>query len=572
MENGQKELMGLFNGDKIFIIPKYQRAYSWEEKQLNEFIYDIDNQTNPPNYFYGTILFEEKPTIDGYEQIEIVDGQQRITTLIIFMKCLLEKIKPQIDDRKYKILKKRFIRDEYFNKLQVLDIDNDFFKTYIIGDNTPKNESFDSPSQKKLWKAKDHFSKKINNTNFDRLLEYIDVIEKTKVLTYSVKDTGEATLIFETTNDRGKGLTNLEKTKSFLMYKTYLSIKKPDEVLITIHDRFRNIYRNIDKINGRIWEDSILQYHYIGFESSVKKRYQDNVNEIKNKFNNEKNEEKILSLLDIYTLDLKESFSRFLSFLESKEKFNRDIFILGRVGNFYPLANKIHKYKEDNESDYYRVIRLIEIYSFRVYGINNKRSDTGQPELFHLARNFSGDFPFLISRLKDEIKSFSPNNEFERKLRSASFFNDINNNDKNYLFWKYENHLRNNYQPKVAGMSEEEFTTQDPKLKLTIEHITSQNPKNGLEFPNLEDENFKEEYLHSLGNLTIDPKSSNSSKGNNVWGDKDEKYFQKAPYKTQLELSDYVSNDVKIWDSSCIRARANKIIEFALNYWNPDNI
>ncbi|MEA2042899.1 MAG: DUF262 domain-containing protein, partial [Bacteroidota bacterium] len=137
MENGQKTLMELFNGDKVFIIPKYQRAYAWGIKQLDEFLDDIHNQTKSSHYFFGTILFEEKDAIDGYEQIEIVDGQQRITTLVIFMKSLLHMVKSDIEERKYKILNKRFIKDEYFHKLQALDIDNEFFKTYIIGDNEP---------------------------------------------------------------------------------------------------------------------------------------------------------------------------------------------------------------------------------------------------------------------------------------------------------------------------------------------------------------------------------------------------------------------------------------------------
>lgn len=572
MENGQKTLMELFNGDKVFIIPKYQRAYAWGDKQLKEFLDDIHNQLNSANYFFGTILFEEKNSIDGYEQIEIVDGQQRITTLVIFMKSLLGLIKDSIEERKFKILTKRFIKDEYFHKLQALDIDNEFFKTYIIDDNIPNNKSFDSPSQKRLWHSKGYIYDYLKKISKEHLLKYIEIIESTKVLTYSVKNTGEATLIFETTNDRGKSLTSLEKTKSFLMYKTYLSVSKPNDILSTIHDRFRGIYRSLDRVDKRIGEDNILQYHFIGFHSSVKKSYQDHVGKIKNKFNEIVNETEISSEVDSYTLELKETFSRFLDILDSNDKIARDVFLIGRAGNFYPLLNKITKYKLDNEIKFQKVIRLFEIYSFRVYGISNKRSNTGQPELYSLANSFKGDFDSLITSLKSEIISYSSEKEFEKQLNSSSFYRDVNNNDKNYLFWKYENYLRTNYQPKASEMSEDEFSTQDPKLKMTIEHITSQTPKNGLQFADLENENFKDELLHSIGNLTIDPKSSNSSKGNNVWGDKDEKYFQKAPLKTQLELSDFVNENSKSWDENCIHSRASKIIKFALNHWNPNNI
>lgn len=85
MENGQKTVMQLFNGDKHFIIPNYQRAYAWEEKQLLDFLEDIKNQKKDKDYFLGTILFQDNGTKEGFEQIYIVDGQQRITTMIIFV-------------------------------------------------------------------------------------------------------------------------------------------------------------------------------------------------------------------------------------------------------------------------------------------------------------------------------------------------------------------------------------------------------------------------------------------------------------------------------------------------------
>ena len=71
MENGLKTIMSLFNGDKIFIIPKYQRAYAWTEKHLKEFYEDIHHINIEKKYFFGTILFQELEDEEGYESIEI---------------------------------------------------------------------------------------------------------------------------------------------------------------------------------------------------------------------------------------------------------------------------------------------------------------------------------------------------------------------------------------------------------------------------------------------------------------------------------------------------------------------
>ena len=98
MENGQKRISELFDGRKIFHIPKYQRAYAWEEPQLKDFVEDIENQHPNRNYFFGTILLQAKEKHNGFDMFDIVDGQQRITTLIIFMKLLLAERKKARND------------------------------------------------------------------------------------------------------------------------------------------------------------------------------------------------------------------------------------------------------------------------------------------------------------------------------------------------------------------------------------------------------------------------------------------------------------------------------------------
>jgi hypothetical protein len=115
-------------------------------------------------------------------------------------------------------------------------------------------------------------------------------------------------------------------------------------------------------------------------------------------------------------------------------------------------------------------------------------------------------------------------------------------------------------------MSYSEFTDDSGKYKITIEHITSQTPLNKLLFPR-KTAKFQENYLHTIGNLTIAPQTSNSSMNNSVWDIKNKYYFQKAPFKTQLELSDFVNDKKKKWDEETITERGKKIIEFCLEKW-----
>ena len=231
MENGQKTIKNLFDGRTIFNIPKYQRAYTWEKKQIEEFVDDLENQDPDKDYFLGTILFQDKGTLDGFDHIDIVDGQQRITTLIIFMKLLIDQLK-QLKTEEDKTTEINMLRDTYIKqyekyKLHVLTDDNDFFRTHILlkeGDRKIPDREVRTPSQGRLREVRDLLYERLKKHELETLWEFKSKIERMKVLTYSVKDNAEAALIFETTNDRGKSLTNLEKTKSFLMYNTYLVV------------------------------------------------------------------------------------------------------------------------------------------------------------------------------------------------------------------------------------------------------------------------------------------------------------------------------------------------------------
>ncbi|MCX7001869.1 MAG: DUF262 domain-containing protein [bacterium] len=76
-----KTVLGLFDSSqKSFVIPVYQRAYSWEVNHWNTFLSDLKEQVQGNNnYFYGNLLLE---TIRKDRQYEVIDGQQRLTTLL----------------------------------------------------------------------------------------------------------------------------------------------------------------------------------------------------------------------------------------------------------------------------------------------------------------------------------------------------------------------------------------------------------------------------------------------------------------------------------------------------------
>ncbi len=221
-----------------------------------------------------------------------------------------------------------------------------------------------------------------------------------------------------------------------------------------------------------------------------------------------------------------------------------------------------------------RVTQLVEIIGFR-FGITKSRSDKGVSQLYRLSRDFNGDFDQLIIGLQDFVKSYCNDSEFERSLRQPRFYEVVDTGDLRYLFWKYENHLRLTERPLFPEMSHETFMNTHTRTKFTIDHIIPQNPRDSkkvvVDDSILSIADFEENYLHSIGNLVLDSRSANASKSNQDFDDKDDQY-SKAPLKTQLELRKYWNPKADRWNHVSINQRADKIVEFALKRWNPQNV
>jgi len=581
MEKGQKKISELFDGRKVFCVPSYQRSYAWEEKQLNDFLDDLKNQKIEKEYFLGTILFRQEEKEEEFDKIEIVDGQQRITTIIIFMKVLIDFLKGKGEQKeKIEMLEDAYIKYKNKIKLKMQEDDNEFFQTYILNEGENAKEFVKTPSQRRLLFAKEYFKRELSGFPSEELKVIRDKIEKSNILTYSVSDPSDAALIFETTNDRGKILTNLEKIKSFLMYKSYLAGEEISSNLIeNICQRFGEIYRIIDKIHEQdlgIDEDSVLQYNFIGYEKWDKKRdYQDYMTKIKNKINDLLREDQIktIEFIDEYSKNLKESYEFLLKILKDNSDDIRNLYILKRMGIFYPLLIKTYRYDEsDDKKNFLKIARILEIFSFRILSLKFKRTNDVDTFLNSLAKEFNGNYVEIIRILKEKILEISPDNLFKNKLSSTNFYNEFANIDKNYLLWKYENYLRTFQSPRYSPMSEIEFTAKDKKYILSVEHIASQNPKvttDNIKFEEMTDE-FKENFLNRLGNLTFDPLSSNASKGNISVPEKNSKYFKKAPFMTQNELEEFMEDSR--WTRNSILKREEKIINFAVDHWDPRKI
>ena len=553
MQNGTMKLKDLFNGDRIFNIPKYQRAYAWKvDDNLEPFLDDLIHQRGEKSYFLGTFLFHQKDTRGEYEIIDVVDGQQRLTTIIIFIKIMIELLTTQNSKKISKKTFSRYIYDGENYKLEQENEDSGFLHNYIF--ENKKLLNYETTSQRRLIEAKTFFEKHLSKLDINEQEHIFDILVNSDVIVYIVDKISDATQIFELLNDRGRKLTKLEGVKSFLMYRIgCLKLKDNGEQSTNlIQDSFASIYREVEKFN--INENDVLRYHTIAFEKSKSDDYNSADKFIKDKINllfeKETDDNKIKNEILNYTKRLGNSFKIFAEIKNNNIKCSKynDLLMIGRVNPFYPLMLKVYAQEQEEFSNF---IETLVRFTFRASLISLRSN--GETDFYKWIRNDE----FISSDINIPIDNnwWNLNKRVEEVLEYKDFYNWVSKNITKYILFSYENYLR-----KIKGyplLTKENYFSNDNKEKLNLEHITAQRVKN-IKF----DDDFKENYLHSLGNLVIDTTSSNSRKNNKNVNEKMGEFI-KAPIMSQNEINedkiDWENIDeIKIF----IDKRNNKIIKF----------
>lgn len=222
-------------GDKVFRIPDYQRGYAWGERQLNELWEDIEDISIDSNgqyrkHYTGAISL--KPIDNGVlepdegwlkengsEFFDVVDGQQRLTTIVIL---LFELIK-QLPENMKEPLRQKYIYRTSFDGLKAYifsykktDTNYQYLRKEILED-TSIVMSDDKPNsyKKNLRCAKNFFCGKIKALNDEERKVLLKKLQTSLVVDTKVIDADlDVQAVFETMNNRGKQLTTLEKLKT----------------------------------------------------------------------------------------------------------------------------------------------------------------------------------------------------------------------------------------------------------------------------------------------------------------------------------------------------------------------
>jgi len=559
-----------FFNRRFFVIPRYQRGYAWEKQNIRELFEDVTEAIkSKSNHYIGTIVLSKDSSDD--EKFYVVDGQQRITTITLMMSALVKKLMKE-DSYYYE---RFYIKEDARYRLQPLSRDQQFFIELLEGQvGEPQNKS-----QRFLKEAIEEIEAKVSA--IPDSLKFLKSIEKLEVMEFVENSEGDAIRIFQTVNDRGKPLSNMEKAKSLLIYfsNRYLG-KRLDN---TINEVFSDIFEIYDDIkhlgeelnitlitNKDFNEDNIMRYHFVTFSNEdydptakyVLQFLKNSLIRLRNDAKNE-NFKHIEEFITKYIDSLKEFFAsckKVINKAKVDEKYYKLFVMLNLSATLYPLIIKLQSLEildeklpniDRKEFAFLDLVELIDVRVYKTRGTDPKKD--------------VADFVFSINhRSKEQIENWMrwfnarwmPKEQFNSILYGNIYENS--NRAMNHMFVCYCEYLKN------KTFSIEELIKLASKQP-NIEHILSQTPKfspRALGFRNTED--FLT-FEHTLGNLTLLEKNLNSSVQNKSAIDKVDTYD-----KSILKITKKVGSEIdtkKGFTKSDIQARTEELAKFCNETW-----
>ncbi len=543
MKASETNFLKFLQGTKQFIIPIYQRTYSWTIEQCQNFWDDIVRTADQKikGHFMGSIVYIERGLyqISTVPQLLVIDGQQRMTTLTLFLLALgkvIEKRGKSFITRK-KIMNYYLLNSEeesqLYNKLVLTKRDKDTLFRLISDTPLPADYS------QKIYENYLFFFREIEESELD-LQQLYEGISKLIIVDISLdRDNDNPQLIFESLNSTGLDLSQSDLVRNFVLMQL---TQREQETLYNDYwypmegeffDRFIRDYLTV-----KLKRIPNMQQVYTSFKEYV--------------HHNE------LSIQEIIA-DMYDYSNRFMKLVEKTEEDRQlkqvlvDIDSL-KVDVSYPFLLEVYAdYEKEmiSKSDFLIILKWVESYIFRrsVCGLPanslNKVFATLHKEMDKTHYMEGMREMFLMKRLQTR---FPTDSEFVKSFKEKDMYHSKH---RHYVLRKLENFNRK----ELVSIKE-----------YTIEHIMPQNKELSAEWKEDLGEDWKEvhyAYLHTIGNLTLT--GYNSKLSDRPF--KEKRDIEGGFADSPLRLNEGLGR-LERWNEEEITKRADMLAEKALLVWN----
>ncbi len=560
MKATETSLLKFLQATKQFIIPIYQRTYSWTEKQCSQLWDDIirvAENDSVPSHFVGSIVYIEKGIyqVISVPKLLVIDGQQRLATISLLLAALRKKLDDV--DGESEISKKKISNYFLFNseesgdlryKLMLTQSDKDTFIGII------ENKEFTSVVSKRLVENYKFFEKKISEDGVDPKVVYHGVAKLIMVDVSLDRNYDNPQLIFESLNSTGLDLTQADRIRNYILMglepeiqnKLYTDYWFPMEQSFghaeyaEQFDRFMRDYLTLKSPSGTIPKIEDIYYNFKKFKQGSSLEIQDIVADI---WKYSRYWTRMAFSSNETDTDLRQLFS--------------DINIL-KVDVAYPFILELYEDYENKKltrSEFIEILKIVESYVFRraICGIpTNSLNKTFSTLSRGIDKKNYLESVIVAFLLKTSYTRFPRDEEFGKEFVIKDVYNFRN---RNYLLRKLENFER------------KEMVNTD---SYTIEHIMPQNENLSSEWQAELGSNWKDiqhKWLHTIGNLTLTGYNSEYSdrtfkEKRDLKIDGKEVGFKYSPIRLNRGLA-MLDN----WNESEIIKRAQELTGLAIKIW-----
>ncbi len=313
-----------------YSIPNYQRDYAWKDKNFRDLWEDLEEaieyNKKGQGHFIGTMVVAKNE--DNKKLYDIIDGQQRTTTIFMLLHVLANK-----QNEKDKQETRKYLYQKGELKLEVAPQNQSFFKTLLEaaekGNISHCEKDADTEGKQNLFEVLKAILDKVSKLSEEGVNERLEVLLEMVLMRLEEPDPGRAIRTFQSVNDRGVPLLLLDKLKSLLIYysNTFCDGKRGLDQFI--NDHFGEIFKIFAKIKksdhissvGGFDEGDIFRYHagsqrfdgieFLGhYATSTEDTYEKLKDELK-----EIKKSKLKSFIRSYVSDLKNFYQAFLDLL-----------------------------------------------------------------------------------------------------------------------------------------------------------------------------------------------------------------------------------------------------------------
>ncbi|TGT65661.1 MULTISPECIES: DUF262 domain-containing protein [unclassified Mesorhizobium] len=543
-------LNNLLNG-RLFRIPEYQRAYAWGKKQRDDLFGDIRRVGNSnEDHFMATIvgLSRERKQIvaDQFTVVEIVDGQQRITTLVILLKAIQKALNTD-DKTENKLsaeLSELLVKGDDLSLL-LLQTNHDsshIFADYIRDGTIPNPVALTSADQNITDAIAESEEFVIQwQSNGETLTKLIGVIRnRLWAIFHSVEDEGLVYRVFEVLNSRGLDVSWIDKFKTQLMGLVFEQGANAGrgEAIKELHLIWQDIYRTIGK-QKYLTAETVRFAGTLRAGSAPSRPLSEAISV-----------QRLVELAGTKPKKIVDCAKWVQAVVKAEELLlaNHRWHAVTQIlqARLVAVAVLLRKFPAAEQAS---ILSRWERISFRIYGLKWADARTKVGDYTRLAwrianENLScSDIMRCLSDLgkdyaiSDVIKEFDPSNCYEGWTEELR-----------YLFYRYDEHLAAKAGQKLNEYQWNKIWAEEPAK--SVEHIKPQS--SGVS------------YLHHLGNLMMLPPGVNSSLKDKDPSLKAETYSS-CGLLSSIEVAKLIEKGK--WNKAAVEARAKRILAWSRSQW-----